>query len=238
MNQLLRHYVHQTPTDIFIPAGGRPRTLNGLNFHDFLDAQEKPTAKAIVEGANLYLTQEARYELEKRGVLIIKDSSANKGGVICSSLEVLTALTMPEKDFIQYKSILMPQILDHIKQKAREEARLLLKTYAETGEPLTKVSEAISEKINNFTYELLDYLEDKTLAKDPSNPLMRCLIAYCLPFLQKNYLEAILHQIPDMHQKAMISCFIAAKLVYTKGLSWAPSIVDILPLIAQEIPLE
>lgn len=238
MNHLLRHHVHQTPTDIFIPAGGRPRTLNATNFKDFLDAEEKPTAKAIVEGANLYLTQEARYELEKRGVLIIKDSSANKGGVICSSLEVLTALTMPEKDFIKYKSILMPQILDHIKHKARDEAKLLLRTYAETQEPLTSISERVSEKINGFTYELLDYLEDKVLEKDPHNPLMRCLIAYCLPFLQQNYLEAILHQIPGMHQKAMISCFIASKLVYTKGLSWAPSIIDILPLIAQEIPLE
>jgi glutamate dehydrogenase len=238
MNHLLRHHVHQTPTDVFIPAGGRPRTLNASNFKDFLDTQEKPTAKAIVEGANLYLTQEARYELEKRGVLIIKDSSANKGGVICSSLEVLTALTMPEKDFIQYKSVLMPQILDHIKQKAKDEAKLMLKTFAETGEPLTKISEMISEKINGFTYQLLDYLEDKTLSKDPSNPLMRCLLAYCLPYLQQNYQQSILTLIPDMHQKAMISCFIAAKLVYTKGLNWAPSIIDILPLIAQEIPLE
>ena len=238
MNQLLRHHVHQTPVDIFIPAGGRPRTLNASNYKDFLDAQEKPTAKAIVEGANLYLTQEARYELEKKGVLIIKDSSANKGGVICSSLEVLTALTMPEKDFIKYKSILMPQILDHIKHKARDEARLMLKTYAETNEPLTKISEAISEKINLFTYELLDYLRDKKLNKDISNPLMRCLLAYCLPFLQQNYRLSIFEQIPDMHQKAMIACFIASNLVYTKGLSWAPSIIDILPLIAQEIPLE
>ncbi len=145
---------------------------------------------------------------------------------------------MPEKDFIKYKSILIPQILDHIKHKARDEAKLLLRTYAETQEPLTKISERVSEKINGFTYELLDYLEDKVLDKDPHNPLMRCLVNYCLPFLQQNYLQAILHQIPDMHKKAMISCFIASKLVYTKGLSWAPSIIDILPLIAQEIPLE
>ncbi|MBM3191402.1 MAG: glutamate dehydrogenase, partial [Chlamydiae bacterium] len=77
MNHLLRHNVHQTPADIFIPAGGRPRTLHRDNYKDFLDTAGNPTAKAIVEGANLYLTQEARREFEKLGVLVIKDSSAN-----------------------------------------------------------------------------------------------------------------------------------------------------------------
>ena len=34
MNHLLRHNVHQTKADIFIPGGGRPRTLNDYNFKD------------------------------------------------------------------------------------------------------------------------------------------------------------------------------------------------------------
>ena len=53
MNQLLRHNVHQVKADIFIPGGGRPRTLNENNCKDFLDEAGDPTAKAIVEGANL-----------------------------------------------------------------------------------------------------------------------------------------------------------------------------------------
>lgn len=237
MNHLLRHTVHQTVTDIFIPAGGRPRTLNLSNYTDFLDKAGKPTSKAIIEGANLYLTPEARRELEKLGVIIIKDSSANKGGVITSSLEVLISLTVPEKDFLDNKPLIMKEVLSIITERARNEAQLLLKTYAETGAYLTDISDQISKKINTFTYELLDYLESKNISHDPSSPLMQCLMNYCPKFIQRQYKDAILNKIPDLHQKAIISCYIAAKLVYTKGLSWSPSIVDILPIVAQDSSL-
>ena len=106
MNHLLRHNVHQVKADVFIPGGGRPRTLNENNFKDFLDETGKPTAKAIIEGANLYLTPWARRSLEKIGVIIIKDSSANKGGVICSSFEVLASLALSEEEFIKEKPLL------------------------------------------------------------------------------------------------------------------------------------
>src|SRR5581483_10477486 len=97
MNHLLRHNVHEVKADIFIPGGGRPRTLNENNYKDFLDETETPTAKAIVEGANLYISPWARRSLEKLGLLIIKDSSANKGGVTCSSFEVLSSLALSEE---------------------------------------------------------------------------------------------------------------------------------------------
>lgn len=237
MNHLLRYTVHQTVTDIFIPAGGRPRTLNLSNYTDFLDLTGNPTSKGIIEGANLYLTQEGRRELEKLGVLIIKDSSANKGGVITSSLEVLIGLTVPEKDFLDNKFLIMKEVLSIIKKRAKNEAELLLKTHAETGAFLTDISDEISKKINTFTYELLSYLEPKKLSHDPNNPLMQCLMNYCPKFIQDGYKDAILNKIPDLHQKAIISCYIAAKMVYTKGLEWSPSIVDILPIVAQDITI-
>lgn len=235
MNHLLRYTVHQTMTDIFIPAGGRPRTLNHVNYTEFLDPTGQPTSKAIVEGANLYLTQEARRELEKLGVLIIKDSSANKGGVICSSLEVLLGLTVPEEDFLAHKPQIMEEILHIIKQRAKDEALLLLNTHAETNQPLTELSDKISEKINAFTYQLLSYLEDKEIPHDLNHPLIQCLMNYCPHFISHNYTSAILSKIPDIHQKAIISCYIASRLIYTKGISWSPSIIDILPLVAQDI---
>jgi glutamate dehydrogenase len=58
MNQLYRNNIHQVKTDVFITGGGRPRTLNDTG---------KPTSKAIIEGANLYLTPGARRSLEKTG---------------------------------------------------------------------------------------------------------------------------------------------------------------------------
>ncbi|QVL57403.1 MAG: NAD-glutamate dehydrogenase [Simkaniaceae bacterium] len=233
MNHLYRHNLHQVETDIFIPAGGRPRTLNSENYQDFL-SKGKPTSRAIVEGANLYLTPKARRELEKLGVLIIKDSSANKGGVICSSMEILTGLTLTEEEFLKEKDALMPQILSIIDEKARDEARLLLKSRDDSGEFLTDLSDKVSEQINTYTYELLDYLESLPLASHPDDPLVKALLNFCPPLIAEKYREQVIENIPTIHKKAIIACFLASRLIYRKGLKWSPSIVDVLPLIASD----
>ena len=44
-----------------------------------VDSEGKPHFKYIVEGANLFIAQQARLYLEKRKVVLFKDSSANKG---------------------------------------------------------------------------------------------------------------------------------------------------------------
>lgn len=234
MNHLLRHNVHQIEADIFIPGGGRPRTLNENNYQDFLDPKGKPTAKAIIEGANLYLTPWARRSLEKLGVIIIKDSSANKGGVTCSSFEVLTSLALSEEEFLKEKSVIVSEILDIIQLRAQEEARLMLKTHQETKAFLTDISEWISERINLYKDQLIAHLEHLPLSTDPKDPLIRCLLNYCPPLLKTKYQKRILHDVPDVHKKAIIACHIASKVVYYRGLEWSPSLIDVLPLITQD----
>ena len=231
MNHILRHNLHQAPTDIFIPAGGRPRTLNITNYTDFLDETGKPTSKAIIEAANLYVTPEARYKLEEAGVIIIKDSSANKGGVICSSCEVLTGLTMSENDFLNHKERIMPEILKFIQDKARLEARLMLKTHDETLESLIDISDLISEKINTYTYQILESLKETDLSNKTEDPLNQCLLDYLLPIIKNEFSNRVMEDVPAVHKKAIIACYIASKLIYEKGPHWSPSIVDILPLI-------
>jgi NAD-specific glutamate dehydrogenase len=47
--------------DAFVPAGGRPGTLNLRNYRDYLSAPGgAASAPLIVEGANLFITPEAR----------------------------------------------------------------------------------------------------------------------------------------------------------------------------------
>ncbi len=234
MNHLVRNNVHQTKSDIFIPAGGRPRTLNKHNMHDFLDEKGKPTSKGIVEGANLYLTSDARRFLEEKGVLIIKDSSANKTGVICSSFEVLCGLVLEDDVFLQKKEILVEEILQRLKKCASNEADLLLNTLKNQGGYLTNISDQISSRINHYTYELLDYLENITLSGDPFDPLIKYFLNYALPTLVNEFQKELLEEIPDHHKKAIIACHMAAQLVYKKGLNWHPSIVDILPVILEK----
>lgn len=230
-NHLLRLNVHQAQTDIFIPAGGRPRTLNETNFKEFLNSAGVPTSRAIIEGANLYLNNKARHFLEEKGVLIIKDSSANKGGVTCSSFEVLCGLTLDDETFIQNKSTLVSEILERVRLYASYEADLLLRTHKQTGEFLTSISDRISDHINQYTYQLLDYLDPLPLPNDFQDPMIRCFLNYQLPTLRNQFEQALLREIPDHHKKAIISCSLASHMVYKRGLDWSPTIVDILPLI-------
>ncbi|MEI8366380.1 MAG: NAD-glutamate dehydrogenase domain-containing protein [Parachlamydiaceae bacterium] len=234
MNHMLRYTVHQTKADIFIPAGGRPRTLNEENIKEFLDETGRPTSHGIIEGANLYITPKARRMLEKLGVLIIKDSSANKTGVICSSFEVLCGLALTDELFIANKSVLVQEILERLSQCAANEAQLLLRTHKENKEFLTDISSQISERINEFTYQILDALDSFPWSPDPEDPLTRCFLNYCLPTLRNRFRSEILREIPDHHKKAVVACYLAAQLVYKKGLSWRPTIVDVLPVLLKQ----
>lgn len=232
MNRLFQRNVHETKADVFVPGGGRPRTLNEYNYTEFLDPIDHvPTSRAIIEGANLYLTPGARRALEELGCIIIKDSSANKGGVICSSFEVLCGLTLPDEELLKHKDVLVKEILEVLQARALDEARLLLKTHQETGSFLTDISDWISTRINAFTDQLFSYLEGIELSDDPNDPLIRCFLLYCPPYLRHHAMGRLLTEIPSTHKKAIIACHIAAQLVYHRGLAWSPSIVDILPLL-------
>lgn len=105
-----RNEFHLNPlstADLFVPCGGRPEAVDINNVHLLMDPQDPQKArfKYIVEGANLFFTQDARQRLEAAGVLIFKDASANKGGVTSSSLEVLAALSLNDEEFEQNMQI-------------------------------------------------------------------------------------------------------------------------------------
>lgn len=54
--------------------------------------------------ANLFTTPEARDQLFKEaGVVFVKDSSANKCGVICSSFEIISSMLMTTDEFMESK---------------------------------------------------------------------------------------------------------------------------------------
>jgi glutamate dehydrogenase len=94
-------------SDAFIPAGGRPNTIHINNWKQFLRPDTgKPSSKLIVEGANLFLTPAARAALHaETGIPIVKDSSANKCGVICSSFEIMSSMLLSDQEFKQVKTV-------------------------------------------------------------------------------------------------------------------------------------
>nr|MBA2727386.1 glutamate dehydrogenase [Parachlamydiaceae bacterium] len=176
-------------------------------------------------------TPEARDTLENLGVLIIKDSSANKTGVICSSFEVLCGLALGDEKFLENKKILVKEILERLQVCATNEAKLLLRTHEKTGQNLTEITNEVSERINLYTDQLLNYLDAQPLDSNPTSPLMACFLDYCLPTLREHFQDELIKEIPEHHKKAIIACHLSSQLVYKRGLTWKPSIVDILPVI-------
>lgn len=65
--------------DIWIPAA-RPDVIH-------VDNVDQVTARLIVQGANIPVTEEAEAVLHERGVLSVPDFIANAGGVICAAVE-------------------------------------------------------------------------------------------------------------------------------------------------------
>jgi glutamate dehydrogenase len=144
---------------------------------------------------------------------------------------------MNEEEFLKFKPKLVPEILQIIRDRARDEALLLLRTHKETGKPLTEISDLISERINGYMYELLSHLQKIPLSSSIDDPLIQCLLHYCPTLLRHNFSKRILTDLPDIHKKAIIACYIAQRLVYKRGLGWFPSIVDILPLLIKDPPI-
>ncbi|KAJ9054348.1 NAD-dependent glutamate dehydrogenase [Entomophthora muscae] len=113
------HLNPQAAALVFVPCGGRPESVDIDNVHRLLEEDGTPRFKYIVEGANLFFTQDARQRLEKAGAIIFKDASANKGGVTSSSLEVLAALAFNDAEFAQHMQVrdgVVPPLLCRVHQ--------------------------------------------------------------------------------------------------------------------------
>merc|ERR1719201_447901 len=101
------------------------------NWANFLDENGVPSSPLIVEGANIFITAEARRLLhEKAGVSIVKDSSANKCGVITSSYEICASMLLSEEEFLAIKTELVEDVLARLRELAKLEAELLFREYA------------------------------------------------------------------------------------------------------------
>jgi glutamate dehydrogenase len=173
----------KVPADLFIPAGGRPETIDGENCERFFDEAGNPSARVIVEGANSFITPDARNELQKRGVVIMRDASANKCGVISSSYEILANLMLSDQEFLENKAEYVADVVSILNQLAEQEAELILRRHREAGDTIsyTEISNLISREINTNYARFFEFFEKHS--------------ELCL---QPQYENAILHSMPQM----------------------------------------
>lgn len=202
--------------DAFMPMGGRPNTIDMNNYKQFLTEDGSASSKLIVEGANLFITEDARQALfEEAGVIIVKDSSANKAGVITSSYEICSAMLISEEEFFEHKNAIVEEVLCKIRDLAKKEATLLFQEFSMYPGSLPSVSTVISDAINSSTDCLTTALNEMPEEKiDELMPLFRSHLPKTLADLS---FEHVKERVPIQYIRNAIASCLASKMVYKEG---------------------
>ncbi|MEA1928551.1 MAG: NAD-glutamate dehydrogenase [Candidatus Auribacterota bacterium] len=220
------HFYPELAVDLFVPCGGRPKAIRIGNWREFFSKDGTPRARIIVEGANLFITQNARLRLEEEGVILFKDASANKGGVTSSSLEVLASLALADDEFTQlmttpsgkrepaFRQQYIKEILDIIRRNAGDEFRALWKEYTASARPLSILSDLLSDKINRVTDKVYrsPLYEDQRLRET-------VIQSHCpLSLVKRVGMKTIMKRVPEMYLRSIFASALASAFVYQKGL--------------------
>lgn len=225
---VFRNTFHARPGhlyDLFVPCGGRPESIN-LETCNSLIQDGKSTIPYMVEGANLFITQDAKLRLEKAGTILYKDASANKGGVTSSSLEVLASLSFDDIGFIEnmcigadgtvpefYKTY-VSEVQSTIQRNARLEFEAIWREAERTGKPRSVLSDELSLAITKLDEELQHYEELWS-----NIPLRTSVFKEALPqsLQAKIGLDKILERVPDKYLRAIFGSYLSSRFVYEMG---------------------
>jgi glutamate dehydrogenase len=205
--------------DLFIPAGGRPETIDGSNWKRYLAEDGSPSAPVIVEGANSFITPEARGKLQESGTVILRDASANKCGVISSSYEIIANLLMSGKEFLDHKEEYVRDVLAILEKRAGDEAELIFRRRKESGgtTPYTEISNALSWEINGHYAKLFDLFRGRpelALAR----PFRDAILAHLPAFVREHpKFRGRVRNLPPKYLAAILAAEIATTIVYRGG---------------------
>ena len=226
---MFRNTFHLRPGkefDVFVPCGGRPESID-LSSASRIITDGKCNIPYIVEGANLFITQDAKLKLEKAGCILFKDASANKGGVTSSSLEVLASLSFDDSGFLKnmcvgqdgsvpaFYQAYVKEVQQTIKNNAMLEFEAIWREHEATGLPRSTLSDTLSIAITKLDEEL----QKTQLWDDPA--LRQAVLQDALPnlLLEKVGYEKIVTRVPENYLRAIFGSYLASRFVYEYGSS-------------------
>ncbi len=216
----IRNEMHnRVLADAFVPAGGRPETINVTNWKKFLTADGKPSSPIIVEGANLFITGEARRLLFDTGVIIVKDSSANKCGVICSSYEIMASLMISQEEFLEIKPQYVQEVLQRLREVAGLEARLLFEERKRRPTtPLVDLSILLSREIRRVNDALTaDY---ERVSENHRDLIEQCISEHIPPSLLAKAGERVWTVLPKSYRQEIVCATLASRIIYREGFDY------------------
>jgi glutamate dehydrogenase len=169
-------YSHPLLADLeissFITNGGRPETLTSSNIEEFVKFTHlaNPDKKLLfVEGANIFITTEARNTLIEKGVKVIRDIHANKGGVYSSSIgEILPSLILTDAEFESHfaeqsergipknRVSLIKDTIGHIEQLSKLSTRLFIKESQKLNVSIDDASKMYVRKMDKIQRQIED----------------------------------------------------------------------------------
>jgi glutamate dehydrogenase len=247
----LRDTMHnRVKADSFVPAGGRPATINIRNYREFLSGpSSEASSQLIVEGANLFITPEARQALfEEAGVLIVKDSSANKCGVVTSSYEILASMLATPEEFLLMKAALVPDVLKQLKRLARMEAEMLFREHntdpatalpkqsEKSSRAMMQVHDAVTAALQCWVMMTPDgkpswdqplVTESETVTDLTLGEVLNVVAGEHVPkaLLDHVGVESLRERLPWSYLQNLIACILATKLVYGEGIEHIEKLV-------------
>ena len=228
-----RNEFHLNPlssADLFVPCGGRPESVNLTNVNKLFDSKGLPRFRIIVEGANLFFTQDARLVLENAGVVLYKDASANKGGVTSSSLEVFAALALSHDQFDKHMAVktdkngkevipafyaaYVQEIQTRIEADADLEFECIWREHERTKTHRYLLTDAVSDKINTLN----DYVQRSSIWNDVT--LRKSVLKLAIPKKLQELvpLDEILSRVPESYIQAIFGAYLSSRYVYKCGL--------------------
>jgi len=230
--RVLRDEFHLNPlssADLFVPCGGRPESVTAANVHKLMQADGKtPRFKYIVEGANLFISQEARLTLEQAGVILFKDASAKKGGVTSSSLEVFAALTLTDEEAMEHMSAeskdtapefykkYVIEVQRRVEENAFLEFHCIWNEAERSGQSRVLLTDILSDRINamNASIAKSDLYEREKLRSR--------VLGNAVPKLLQDLvggLEVVLKRVPENYMRAIFNKHLASRFIYTYGIN-------------------
>jgi glutamate dehydrogenase len=172
-----------------------------------------------VEGANSFITPEARLRLQEAGVVLLRDASANKCGVISSSYEIIGNLLLDEREFLAEKAAYVRDVLEILERRAADEASLVFRRHREEGgrRSFTQISEGLSVEINRLKARLFQHFEAHPELAARS-PWREALLAHLPRMVRESpaYRQRV-ERLPSKYRSAILAAEIATAIVYRGG---------------------